>query len=50
MIDEDVLQMSKDQLVGEIKKLRAGIREHRFSTGQANVGITPNYGLCFPKK
>ena len=33
-MDEDIQQMSRDQLIEEIKKLRAGIREHRDSTGQ----------------
>lgn len=33
-MDEDLQQMSKDQLIEEVKKLRAGIREHRDSTGQ----------------
>ena len=33
-MDEDLQQMSKDQLMEEVRKLRAGIREHRDSTGQ----------------
>ena len=33
-MDEDLQQMNKDQLIEEVKKLRAGIREHRDSTGQ----------------
>jgi hypothetical protein len=33
-MDEDLQQMSKDELVEGVKKLRAGIREHRDSTGQ----------------
>lgn len=33
-MDEDLQQMTKDQLIEEVKKLRAGIREHRDSTGQ----------------
>jgi hypothetical protein len=33
-MDEDLQQLSKDQLIEEVKKLRAGIREHRDSTGQ----------------
>lgn len=32
-MDEDVLQLTREELVEEIKKLRAGIREHRDSTG-----------------
>jgi hypothetical protein len=32
-MDEDVEQMSREQLVAEVKRLRQGIREHRDSTG-----------------
>jgi hypothetical protein len=32
-VDEDLQKMSRDQLIGEAKKLRAGIRTHRDSTG-----------------
>ena len=33
-MDEDVEKMSHDQLVAEVKKLRAGIRTHRDTSGQ----------------
>ena len=33
-MDEDVEQMTKAQLIAEVKKLRAGIRQHRDSSGQ----------------
>jgi hypothetical protein len=32
-MDEDLLQMSKEDLIEEVKKLRKGIREHRDSSG-----------------
>ena len=32
MMDDDLERMSRDQLIGEVKKLRGGIREHRDST------------------
>jgi hypothetical protein len=32
-MDEDVEQMSRKQLVAEVRRLRQGIREHRDSTG-----------------
>jgi hypothetical protein len=32
-IDNDLIQMSREQLVEEVRKLRAGIRTHRDSTG-----------------
>lgn len=33
-MDEDIEKMSREQLVAEAKKLRAGIRAHRDSSGQ----------------
>ena len=32
MIDDDLDHMSRDELIGEVKKLRQGIRAHRDST------------------
>lgn len=32
-MDDDLAQMTRDQLITEVKKLRAGIRKHRNSTG-----------------
>jgi len=32
-IDNDLIPLSREQLVEEVKKLRAGIRTHRDSTG-----------------
>ena len=37
-MDDDLGHMSREQLVAEVKRLRAGIREHRDSTG---------HGLCW---
>ena len=33
-MDEDIEKMSREQLIAEAKKLRAGIRAHRDSSGQ----------------
>jgi hypothetical protein len=33
MIDEDLQGMSREDLIGEVKRLRAGIRTHRDSSG-----------------
>ena len=33
MLDDDLLQMSRETLIAEVKRLRAGIREHRDSSG-----------------
>jgi hypothetical protein len=32
-MDEDLDTLGRDQLLAEVKRLRAGIREHRDSTG-----------------
>ena len=32
-MDEDVEQLSREQLIAEVKRLRQGIRQHRGSTG-----------------
>ena len=33
-MDEDIEKMSREQLIAEAKKLRAGIRAHRDGSGQ----------------
>jgi hypothetical protein len=33
-VDEDLDRLDRDTLIAEIKRLRAGIREHRDSSGQ----------------
>lgn len=37
-MDEDLDSLTREQLIAEVKRLRAGIREHRDSTG---------HGLCW---
>lgn len=32
-MDEDLQHLTRDQLIAEVTRLRAGIREHRDSTG-----------------
>jgi hypothetical protein len=32
-MDDDLQQMSREQLIDEVRRLRAGIRQHRDSTG-----------------
>jgi hypothetical protein len=32
-MDDDLIGLTREQLIDEIKKLRAGIREHRDSSG-----------------
>ena len=33
-MDEDLADLDRDALIAEVKRLRAGIREHRDSSGQ----------------
>jgi hypothetical protein len=33
-MDTDLDRMSRDELISEVRRLRAGIRAHRDSTGQ----------------
>ena len=49
-MDEDLQHMSKDQLIDEVKKLRAGIREHRDSTGQELCWHHPKLWGLLPEK
>ena len=49
-MDEDLLQMNKDQLTEEVKKLRAGIREHRDSTGHELCWHHPKLWSLLPEK
>jgi hypothetical protein len=49
-MDEDLQQLNKDQLIEEIKKLRAGIRRHRDSTGQDLCWHHPALWLLLPEK
>jgi hypothetical protein len=49
-MDEDLQQMSKDQLIEEVKKLRAGIRGHRDSTGQDLCWHHPKLWGLLPEK
>lgn len=49
-MDEELQLMSKDQLIEEIKKLRAGIREHRDSTGHNLCWHHPKLWSLLPEK
>lgn len=42
--------MPREQLVAEVKKLRAGIREHRDSTGQELCWHHPALWALLPEK
>ncbi len=49
-MDEELQLLSKDQLIEEVKKLRAAIREHRDSTGQDLCWHHPNLWSLLPEK
>ena len=49
-MDEELQQMSKAQLIEEIKKLRAGIRKHRDSTGHELCWHHPALWALLPEK
>ena len=50
MIDQDLEQMSREQLVAEIRRLRDGIRKHRDSTGQDLCWHHPALWGLLPEK
>jgi len=49
-MDEELESLSKEQLIVEVKKLRAGIREHRDSTGQDLCWHHPKLWSLLPEK
>ena len=49
-MDEDLEAMSREQLTIEVQKLRAGIREHRDSTGQGLCWHHPRLWGLLPEK
>ena len=49
-MDEDLGRMSREQLLGEVKKLGQGIREHRDSTGQELCWHHPALWGLLPEK
>jgi hypothetical protein len=49
-MDEDVADMSKEQLIAEVKKLRAAIREHRDSSEHELCWHHPALWALLPEK
>ena len=49
-LDYDVMAMSRDELVAEVKRLRAGIREHRDSSGQELCWHHPQLWGLLPER
>jgi hypothetical protein len=48
--DKDLETLSRDQLINEVKKLRAGIRKHRDSTGHELCWHHPDLWALLPEK
>ena len=49
-MDEDLHLLSRDELIAEVKKLRAGIREHRDSTKHELCWHHPQLWGLLPEK
>ena len=49
-MDEDVEQMTNEELIDEVKKLRSAIREHRDSSGQDLCWHHPKLWSLLPEK
>lgn len=50
IIDEDLESMSKNELIAEAKKLRAGIRQHRDASGHNLCWYVPELWGLLPEK
>ena len=49
-MDEDLIQMTRDQLIDEVKRLRRGIREHRDSSMHELCWHHPALWSLLPEK
>lgn len=49
-MDEDLERLTREQLLHEVKRLRAGIRGHRDSTGHALCWHHPQLWNLLPEK
>ena len=49
-MDEDLAEMTRDQLIAEVKKLRQGVREHRDSSGHELCWHHPALWGLLPEK
>jgi hypothetical protein len=49
-VDDDLTTMTRDELVAEVKRLRAGIREHRDSSGQELCWHHPQLWGLLPER
>ena len=49
-MDDDLLSMSRDDLIAEVRKLRDGVRRHRDSTGQDLCWHHPALWALLPER
>jgi hypothetical protein len=49
-MDDDLEQLTRDELLAEVKRLRAGIRRHRDSTGHDLCWYHPELWALLPEK
>ena len=49
-LDDDVVALTRDELVAEVRRLRAGIRKHRDSTAQDLCWHHPELWGLLPEK
>jgi hypothetical protein len=49
-MDDDIAGMSRDALATEVRRLRAGIRKHRDSTGHALCWHHPDLWELLPER
>jgi len=49
-MDEDLRDMNPNELIAEVKKLRAGIRAHRDATGHELCWHVPELWNLLPEK
>jgi len=49
-VDEDLADLDKEMLIAEVKRLRAGIRAHRDSSGQKLCWHHPQLWGLLPEK
>lgn len=49
-MDTDLITMSREDLISEVRKLREGIRRHRDSTGHELCWHHPNLWALLPEK
>jgi hypothetical protein len=49
-MDEDLDELSREELIAEVRRLRKGIRDHRDSTGQELCWHHPDLWGLLPEK